>query len=67
MSSQVTFTVSNRFKFPGGLRVQLHPKLDHGNGSYHTKNLDRWTWASVSTTKVAFHVHNPGSNRVCEL
>jgi len=40
-------SVSNRSKFPGRFRVRFRPKPDRGNGSYHTKNLDHWTWAGL--------------------
>jgi hypothetical protein len=55
-------SVSNGSKFPGRFRVRFHPKPDRGNGSYHTKNPDHWTWAGFTTKNPAFQVHIFASN-----
>ena len=55
-------SVSNGCKFPGQYWVLFHLKLDCGNGSYHTKNPDRWKWAGFTTKNPAFQFHNFASN-----
>ena len=62
LSMMITRSVSNRSKFPGRSRVQLHLKPDRGNGSSHTKNPDLWKWACFTTKNPAFQVHNFRSN-----
>jgi len=57
-----TTSVSNGSKLPGQFRVRIHTKPDHGNGSYHTKNPDRWIWAGFTTKYLAFQVPIFGCN-----
>jgi len=42
-------SVSNGTKFSGRFQSRFHPKLDHGNRCYHTKNPEHWKWAGFTT------------------
>jgi len=55
-------SLSNWSRFLGRLWFRFHPKLDHGNGSYHIKIRAHWKLAGFTTKNPAFQHHNFGFN-----